>query len=104
MKSDTEDENSTIKDFFLSTLDSHGCIPIAFELSAFYWFDHVGLINAIEEIEAEITADMGRLLAENLDQEAIKQLSTISNKGGSRATLHTWSNAWKSDVEEIVRN
>jgi hypothetical protein len=101
--SDAEKDDYMLKDFFLDTLDSHGCIPIAFGSEAPYELHHVGQTNMIEEIKADITARMESLLVEHLAQEAFRQLPAIAPNESS-AFIRTWLERWEKDVAEIIRN
>lgn len=54
---DARNQDYSLRDFFLNTLDSYGCIPIAFSAAAPYEMSNVGQTILIEEIRAEITAE-----------------------------------------------
>ncbi|MCJ1438071.1 hypothetical protein MMC27_007458 [Xylographa pallens] len=101
--SDAERADYMLKDFFLDTLDSHGCIPIAFGTEAPYELHYVGQTDTIEEIKIDITARTESLLVKHLDQEAFRQLPAIAPNESS-AFIRTWSKRWEMDVTEIIRN
>ena len=100
---DARKDDYMLKDFFLETLDSHGCIPIAFGSEAPYELHHVGQINTIEEIQADITARTEYLLVEHLAQEAFRQLPAIA-LDEPNASIRTWVERWEKDVTEIIRH
>ena len=101
--SDAEKDDYMLKHFFLDTLDSHGCVPIAFGSEAPYELHYVGQTDTIEEIKADITARTESLLVEHLAQEAFTQLPAIAPNESS-AFIRTWSKRWEEDVTEIIRN
>lgn len=100
---DARKNDYMLKDFFLDTLDSHGCIPIAFGSEAPYELHYVGQTDTMREIQADITTRTESLLAEHLDQEAFRQLPAIASNESS-AFIRTWSKRWEKDVTEIIRN
>jgi hypothetical protein len=102
-RSDAKKDDYTVKDFFLDTLDSHGCIPIAFSNGAPYELHDVGQTDTIENIKADITVRTKSLLLEQLAREAFEQLPAIP-PNEPRAFIQTWSKKWEKDVTEIVRN
>jgi hypothetical protein len=103
VRSDAKKDDYTVKDFFCDTLDSHGCIPIAFGYKAPYELHYVGQTDMIEEIKADITARTDSLLVEHLAPEAFRQLLAVPpNESG--AFIQTWSKEWQKDVTEIVEN
>ncbi|KAH3958541.1 hypothetical protein HBH98_078060 [Parastagonospora nodorum] len=100
---DTKKDDYTVKDFFRDTLDTHGCIGIAFDYEAPCELDDVGRTDIIEEIKADIIARTGSLLVEHLAPEAFNRLLAVPpNK--PEVFIQTWSEAWHKDVTEIVRN
>jgi hypothetical protein len=102
VKSDAQSEDYMPKDFFLETLDSYGCIPIAFRAAAPYQLSMVGQIYLIHDIEAEITAKTESLLRKFLSWDSIKQATEITHEA-SHKSIHQWTERWKADVIEIIR-
>lgn len=102
VESDAKNPDYLLKDFFLNTLDSHGCIPIAFSINAPWEFSAVGQTNLIEDIRTEITAETESLLEKCLSREAIKRAEEILD-GDSCVAIGEWANEWSGDVAEIVR-
>ncbi|RYP14654.1 hypothetical protein DL765_006220 [Monosporascus sp. GIB2] len=100
---DAKQDNYMLKDFFLDTLNSHGCIPIAFGSAAPSELHYVGWTDTIEEIKADIAARTESLLLKHLTWEAFEQLPAIT-PNQSRAFIRTWSKRWEKDVTEIIRN
>ncbi len=98
-----EKKDYTIKDFFLDTLDSHGCIPIAFSNEAPYELRYVGQTDTIEKIKADITTRIESLLVEHLAQKAFGQLPAIP-PNEPRVFIAKWLRNWENDVTEIIRN
>ncbi|KAM3071281.1 hypothetical protein ACMFMG_008871 [Clarireedia jacksonii] len=90
VRSDAQKDGYMPKDVFLDTLDSYGCIPIAFSSEAPYALQYVGQTDMISEIKAEITARIESLLVEYLPQEAFRQLPAIT-PNEFNAFIHTWS-------------
>ncbi|KAK3369391.1 hypothetical protein B0T24DRAFT_596139 [Lasiosphaeria ovina] len=102
VRNDALNSDYALKDVFLDTIDSHGCIPIAFSIEAPYQLSYVGHTDAFESIKADITARTESLLTEHLAQEAFRQFSS-SSAIDSGSFIRTWSSRWESDVEEIIR-
>ena len=100
---DAQEDDYMLKDFFLRTLDSHGCIPIAFGSEAPCQLHYVGQTNTIKKIQADITTRTEYLLIEYLAQEAFRQLPAITPDESS-AFIRTWAERWEKDVTEIIRN
>ncbi|KAK0701129.1 hypothetical protein B0T21DRAFT_379239 [Apiosordaria backusii] len=100
--SDAAKGNYTLEDFFLNTLDSHGCVAIAFSCEAPIELYLVGKTEAIEDIESDITAQMASLLVEHLPREAFTQLS-LSPSDASHTVSRTWPQRWEKDITEITR-
>ena len=102
VKHDAQNDDYMLKDFFLDTLDSHGCIPIAFGSEAPCELRYVGQTNTIKKIQADITTRTEYLLVEHLAQEAFRQLPAITPDESS-AFIRTWMQRWERDVTEIIR-
>ena len=101
IESDGKSQNYTLKDFFLETLGSHECIPIAFTASAPFELSYVGQTSHIEDIKVEITAETESLLEKLLNPESTQQVAELTHEG-SRTAILKWTERWEHDVEEIV--
>lgn len=102
VESDAKSQDYILKDFFLETLDSHGCIPIAFTAATPYEMSIVGQTSLIEDIMAEITAETESSLEKFLCRDSIQQAAEITHEG-SRTAIRQWTKRWDDDVEEIIR-
>lgn len=102
VESDAKSQNYMLKDHFLETLESHGCIPIAFRAAAPFEMSYVGKTSLIEDISMEITARTECLLKIFLNRKSFKQVAQIAHESSSAAILQ-WKERWEHDVEEIVR-
>lgn len=102
VESDARSQNYTLKDFFLETLESHECIPIALKLTAPFEMSYIGNTSLIEEIRVKITAETKNLLEKFLNPDSTKQAAEITHEGSSTA-IPQWTKRWEHDVEEIVR-
>lgn len=103
VQSDATKDDYMLKHFFLDTLASHGCIPIAFSLEAPYELLYVGQTDTIERIKADIAARTESLLVERLASEAFGQLPALASDQTS-ALIDTWSSRWGEDVAAVIRN
>jgi len=101
VKSDAKSQEYMLKDFFLETLDSHGCIPIAFTSAAPYELSNVGQTSSIGDMGAEITAETESLLEKCLSQDSIKQAAEITHEG-SHAAIRQWTERWDDDIKDII--
>lgn len=102
VESDAKKDDYTLEDFFLDTLDSHRCIPIAFDIEAPDEFRCVGRTDAIEDIMADITARTESLLARYLTQESLNRLPAITPEK-SDALVNEWFRRREKDITEIFR-
>jgi hypothetical protein len=64
--------------FFLETLDSHGCIPIAFKTAAPYEMSAVGATTVIQDIGEDIMAKTKSMLEKSLSRDSIKEAKEIA--------------------------
>ncbi|TGJ78941.1 hypothetical protein E0Z10_g9817 [Xylaria hypoxylon] len=103
VRCDAGNDDYLLNDFFLDTLDSHGCIPIAFDSEAPDELYSVGQTDTMEMMKTDITTHTESLLREHLAQEASTQLlAATPNEPGE--FIRTWSNQWGDEVTEIIPN
>jgi hypothetical protein len=100
-ESDANSQEYTLKDFFLKTLDDHGCIPSAFCLATSSDFSCVKQANFIEAFAAEIIDAVECLLNKHLSKEAIRQLGNLPRERFDKP-ISQWCRRWNDDIEEII--
>ncbi|KAK5702444.1 hypothetical protein LTR17_022299, partial [Elasticomyces elasticus] len=99
---DAQRDGYILKDFFLETLDSHGCVSGAFQMEAPDELRQAGETKMLLSIQANIRATIGVLLEDNLDRKAFECLA-FDAADDSSDFFHTWSRRWGKDVTEILR-
>ncbi|KAK4902486.1 hypothetical protein LTR49_027008 [Elasticomyces elasticus] len=99
---DAQRDGYILRDFFLETLDSHGCVSSAFQMEAPDELRQAGETKMLLSIQANIGATIGVLLEENLDRKAFECLAFDAAEDSSEF-FHTWSRRWGKDVTEILR-
>jgi hypothetical protein len=102
VKSDARSKDYKMKDFFLETLDSHGCIPIAFKTAAPSEMSDVGATALIQDVGEDITAKTKSMLEKSLSRDSIKEVKEIAIEN-SNTSIRQWTDKWDGDVTEVVR-
>ncbi|KAK5734809.1 hypothetical protein LTS12_026612 [Elasticomyces elasticus] len=99
---DAQRDGYNLKDFFLETLDSHGCVSSAFQMEAPDEFRQAGETKMLLSIQANLGVTIGVLLEGNLDRKAFECLAFDAAEDSSEF-FHAWSRRWGKDVTEILR-
>lgn len=102
VESNAGNKDYNLKDFFLETLDAHGCIPIAFTTATPYEMSEVGTTTVIQDVGEDITAKTKSMLEKSLSRISIKEAKEITIENSS-TSIRQWADKWDGDIKEIVR-
>ena len=95
-----------LKHFFLETLDSAGCLPIAFDLAAPYQLQLGGQIGLIEDFKSEATHAIGTLLSNCLSLQATieaAELPDVPGENRDHQLIRSWLEKWADDLSNLVK-